>query len=102
LGAPNGRVQAESVDVGVPGLARRRLAWHGASPGCTAGSTRSGSGGDNTPCRTGTSGMRWPARCAAVFDIMRPLHDGQNPRRLQLKAGSLSWPHSPQRSLAKP
>lgn len=33
---------------------------------------------------------------------MRPaLHDGQNPRRLQLNPSSLSWPHSPQRSLKK-
>jgi hypothetical protein len=34
--------------------------------------------------------------------MRRAPHDGQNPRRLQLKASSLSWPHSPQRSLRKP
>jgi hypothetical protein len=34
--------------------------------------------------------------------MRRPPHDGQKPRRLQLKASSLSWPHSPQRSRRKP
>ena len=29
-------------------------------------------------------------------------HDGQNPRRLQLNATSLSWPQSPQRRRRKP
>jgi len=36
---------------------------------------------------------------AQVCDIRRAPHDGRNPRRLQLKASSLPWPHSPQRSL---
>jgi hypothetical protein len=43
--------------------------------------------------------MTWSTRCGAVGDSQRAPHDGQNPRRLQLKASSLSWPHSPQRSL---
>ena len=34
--------------------------------------------------------------------MRRAPHDGQNPRRLQLKATSLSWPQSPQRSRRKP
>ncbi len=34
--------------------------------------------------------------------MRRAPHDGQNPRRLQLKASTLSWPHSSQRSLRKP
>ena len=53
------------------------------------------------PFRTGTCGMTWSTKCAAVCDIRRAPHGGQNPRRLQLKASSLSWPHSPQRSLRK-
>jgi len=53
------------------------------------------------PLRTGTCGMTWSTKCAAVCDIRRAPHGGQHPRRLQLKASSLSWPHSPQRSLRK-
>ena len=34
--------------------------------------------------------------------MRRAPHDGQNPRRLQLKATSLSWPQSPQRRRRKP
>ena len=34
--------------------------------------------------------------------MRRAPHDGQNPRRLQLNASSLSWPHSPQRRRRKP
>jgi len=29
--------------------------------------------------------------------MRRAPHEGQSPRRLQLNASSLSWPHSPQR-----
>jgi hypothetical protein len=46
--------------------------------------------------------MTWSTRCAAVCDIRRAPHDGQNPRRLQLNASSLSWPQSPQRRRRKP
>ena len=67
-----------------------------------ASSKRSAIGSDSTHWRTGTCGMTWSTRCAAVCDMRRAPHDGQNPRRLQLKASSLSWPHSPQRSLRKP
>ena len=34
--------------------------------------------------------------------MRRAPQEGQNPRRLQLKASSLSWPQSPQRSRKKP
>ena len=52
--------------------------------------------------RTGTRGMTWSTRWAAVCDMRRAPHEGQNPRRLQLKASSLSCPQSPQRSRRKP
>jgi hypothetical protein len=58
-------------------------------------------GSDSTHWRTGTWGMTWSTRCAAVCAMRRAPHDGQNPRRLQLKATSLSWPQSPQRSRRK-
>ena len=64
-------------------------------------STRSEIGSDSTHCSTGTCGMTWSTRWAAVCDIRRAPHERQNPRRLQLKANSLPWPHSPQRSLKK-
>jgi hypothetical protein len=72
------------------------------SSDCAARGRRRGMGSDSTHCRTGTYGMTWSTRYAAVCDIRRAPHDGQNPRRLQLKASSLSWPHSPQRSLRNP
>ena len=54
----------------------------------TAGSWRS------ICCRcAGKWGNTRSARCAAVFAMPRAPHDRQNPRRLQLKASSLSWPH---------
>ena len=59
-------------------------------------------GSDSTHWRTGTRGMTWSTRCAAVCAMRRAPHDGQKPRRLQLNATSLSWPQSPQRSLRKP
>ena len=34
--------------------------------------------------------------------MRRAPHEGQNPRRLQLNASSLSWPHSARRSRRKP
>ena len=55
-----------------------------------------GIGSDRTHWRTGTWGMTWSTRCAAVCAMRRAPHEGQNPRRLQLKATSLSWPQSPQ------
>ena len=61
-----------------------------------------GIGGDRTHWRTGTWGMTWSTRCAAVCAIRLAPHDGQKPRRLQEKATSLSWPQSPQRSRRKP
>ena len=72
------------------------------SSGCAASSKRSAIGRDSTHCRTGTCGMTWSTRWAAVCVMRRAPHDGHNPRRLQLNASRLSWPHSPQRSLRKP
>jgi hypothetical protein len=40
---------------------------------------RSGIGSDNTHCRTGTCGMTWSTRCAAVCDMRRAPHDGLQP-----------------------
>lgn len=40
--------------------------------------------------------MTWSTKCVAVCDMRRASNDGQKPRRLQLKASSLSCPHSPQ------
>lgn len=34
--------------------------------------------------------MTWSTKCAAVRAMCRAPHDGQKPRRLQLKANSLS------------
>jgi hypothetical protein len=48
------------------------------------------------------------ARSDVVNQVRRGLqdvpraHEGQNPRRLQLNASSLSWPRSPHRRLTKP
>ena len=39
-------------------------------------------GKDSTHWRTGTWGMTWSTRCAAVCAMRRAPHDGQNPRRL--------------------
>jgi len=46
--------------------------------------------------------MASSTKCAAVCVMRRAPHDGQKPRRLQLKATSLSWLQSPWRSLRKP
>src|SRR3989442_2640007 len=47
---------------------------------------RKGRGTDTTHCRVGTQGITPSTRWAAVWAIRRPAHEGQNPRRLQLKA----------------
>ena len=72
------------------------------SLGCAASSRRRGIGSDRTHWRIGTWGMTWSTRCAAVCAMRRAPHEGQKPRRLQLKATSLSWPQSPQRTLRNP
>jgi hypothetical protein len=51
---------------------------------------RKGTGTDTTHCRVGTQGMTCSTRWAAVWAMRRPVYDGQNPRRLQLKASSSS------------
>jgi hypothetical protein len=45
--------------------------------------------------------MTWPTRRAAICDMPRTPHDGPNPRRLQLSASSLSYPHSLQESVGQ-
>src|SRR5712691_2717770 len=52
---------------------------------------RKGIGTDTTHWRVGTQGMTHSTRWDAVWAIRRPAHDGQNPRRLQLKASSISF-----------
>ena len=71
------------------------------STGCAANSRRSGMGSDSTHWRTGTRGMTWSTRCAALRDMRRAPHEGQNPRRLQLNTKSLSWAQSAQRRRRK-
>ena len=117
---PDCGVQTEPVDVGTQRLARFGLARHrpsqgqhllpGAGTKCDAVSDgrglqrpqgvrllafgmrlgQVGLSSDSTHCRTGTCGRTWSTRCAAVCAMRRAPHDGQNPRRLQLKASSLS------------
>jgi hypothetical protein len=43
---------------------------------------------DNTHWRTGTDGMTWSIKYAAVSDIRLAPHEGQNPRRLQENANN--------------
>ena len=54
-----------------------------------------GIGSDSTHWRTGTCGMTWSTRCAAVCAIRRAPHEGQKPRRLQLwrvaEPGGTAW-----------
>ena len=56
---------------------------HSQSSGLTV-PDEGGIGSDSTHWRTGTCGMTWPTRCAAVCAMRRAPHDGQKPRRLQL------------------
>src|SRR4029450_13217453 len=51
---------------------------------------RRGTGTDTTHWRVGTQGMTCSTRWAAVCAMRRPAQEGQNPRRLQLKASSNS------------
>src|SRR5574341_883431 len=59
-------------------------------------------GTETTHCRVGTQGLTHSTRWAAVWAIRRPAHDGQNPRRLQLKGSSSSCWHVSQPSRRKP
>ena len=63
---------------------------------------RKGMGTETTHWRTGTQGMTCSTRCPAVYAMRRPAHDGQNPRRLQLKGNSNSWWQVSQPSRRKP
>src|SRR6266702_5167025 len=51
---------------------------------------RNGTGTETTHWRVGTQGITRSTRYAAVWAIRRPAHEGQNPRRLQLKGTSSS------------
>src|SRR6266446_4118237 len=63
---------------------------------------RKGTGTDTTHGRVGTQGRTHSTRCAAVWAMRRAAHDGQNPRRLQLKGSSSSFGHVSQPSRRKP
>ena len=41
-------------------------------------------------------GDTWSIKWAAACAMCQAPHEGQKPRRLQLKATSMSWPQSPQ------
>lgn len=58
--------------------------------GCKANRLHSGIGNDSTFCRTDTRGRILSTRSAAVSAMRRVPHDGQMPRRLQLKATRVS------------
>ena len=59
-------------------------------------------GKENSHCRTGTFGITRSTRCAAVSDILRPQHDGQNPRFLQEYGKSRFLPQDSHRRRRKP
>ena len=63
---------------------------------------RKGTGTETTHWRVGTQGMTRVTRWAAVWAIRRAAHDGQKPRRLQLKGSSSSFGHVSQPSRRKP
>ena len=90
-------MQAEALLVGTLRLGEHGVAWRrtlhrehllpgawvkgdavGTSKGFAASSRRSGMGIDGTHWRTGTRGMTWSTRCAAVCDMSRAPQDGQN------------------------
>jgi hypothetical protein len=60
--------------------------------GRSARKQRNRFGTEITHCRTGTGGMTWSTRCAAVCAIRRPLQEGQTPRPLHEKATTKPWP----------
>jgi len=63
---------------------------------------RNGIGTETTHGRVGTQGMTHATRWAAVWAIRRAAHEGQNPRRLQLKGSSSSFGHVSQPRRRKP
>ena len=60
--------------------------------GRSARKQRNRFGTEITHCRTGTGGMTWSTRCAAVCAIRRPLQEGQTPRPLRLATGRAGHP----------
>src|SRR5215468_8616053 len=63
---------------------------------------RNGMGTETTHWRGGTQGMTHSTRWAAVWAMRRAAHDGQKPRRLQLKGSSSSFGHVSQPRRRKP
>src|SRR4029453_10773194 len=63
---------------------------------------RKGMGTETTHWRGGPQGITRSTRWAAVWAMRRLAHDGQNPRRLQLKGSSSSWWQVSQPSRRKP
>src|SRR5262247_1137448 len=64
----------------------RMIVWTFAVRSCEAAiQYRKGIGTDTTHWRVGTQGMTHSTRWATVWAIRQAAHDGQNPRRLQLK-----------------
>jgi hypothetical protein len=55
-----------------------------------------------THCRTGTGGITWSTRWAAVCAMCRPLHEGHTPRRLHEKATTNVCVHCVQTARANP
>ena len=78
LGVDSGRCEpannAAVVSIGV----LTTLAGH--TDATTPSSKRSGIGSYKTHYRTGTCGMPWFTRCAAVCDMRRGPHNGQSRR----------------------
>jgi hypothetical protein len=70
--------------------------------GRSARKQRNRFGTEITHCRTGTGGMTWSTRCAAVCAIRRPLQEGQTPRPLHEKATTKPCPHDVQRARPNP
>jgi hypothetical protein len=67
------------------------MVWTLAASSCEdAIQYRKGIGTETTHRRVGTQGMTHSTRCAAIWAMRRPAHEGQNPRRLQLKGTSSS------------
>ena len=81
----------------------RRMVWMFAVRPCEAAiQYRNGMGTNTTHWRVGTLGITRSTKWAAVWAMRRPAHDGQNPRRLPLKARSTSFLQVSQPSRRKP
>src|SRR5215471_1381999 len=77
------------------------MVWTWAVRSCEAAiQYRKGTGTETTHWRVGTQGMTHSTRWAAVWAMRRPAHEGQNPRRLQLKGSSNSLGSATQVMLA--